>query len=248
MATSHVSLRGGLVALSHRKIHSAKAVRGRRSVVTRAADEEEEIPKTFVPRRLTPLPSDFGSSGSSSSQTKNAGSRLPPPPADLFSDDKRPKDQVSSPFAAANTPPAASPFAAANKPDAPPASPFAAANSPAKPAASPFANASKPNPSPFANASDKPAASPFAAPGQKLEPNPFGDSSSSPFSAADIASSMKPIEKKPDMSDKSLFEQIGAMLPSRNQLFLVFTFGSIIALMLATTYVVVALGGVRLND
>lgn len=236
MTTSSVSLRGGLVALSHRKNHSAKAVRGKRSVVTRAAKEEEELPKKFVPRRLTPLPSDFGSSGSST-KTKNAGSKLPPPPEDLFSDDKRPKDQVASPFAAANTPPAASPFAAGKKPDAPPASPFAAANPPAKPAASPFANAG-----------DKPAASPFAAPGQKLEPNPFGDSSSSPFSAADIASSMKPIEKKEDMSDKSIFEQIGAMLPSRNQLFLVFTFGSIIALMLVTTYVVVALGGVRLND
>eukprot|EP00976_Prorocentrum_cordatum_P109434 1195019-Prorocentrum_minimum.AAC.2 len=98
-----------------------------------------------------------------SSQTKDAGSKLPPPPADLFSDDKRPKDQIATPFAAANKPAA-------------PASPFAAAN-PAKPPASPFANASKPKPpaaSPFADAGSKPAASPFAAPGKKLEPNPFG--------------------------------------------------------------------------
>lgn len=219
-------------------------------MVVRAAEEEEELPKKFKPRRLTPLPSNFGAGGKSTT-TKNAGSKLPPPPSDLFSDDKRPKEQIASPFSAANTPPAASPFADAKKPEAPAASPFANANSPAKPAPSPFANASRPSPpaaSPFANAGDKPAASPFAAPGQKLEPNPFGDSSSSPFSAADIASTMSPIEKKEDMSDKSIFEKIGAMLPSRNQLFLVFTFSSIIALMLVTTYVVVALGGVRLND
>lgn len=244
-----MSLRGGLVALSHRK-NSAKAVRGRRSLVVRAAEEEEELPKKFTPRRLTPLPSNFGSGGSGKSTTKDAGSKLPPPPADLFSDDKRSKDQTASPFAAANSPPATSPFADAKKPEAPAASPFANANSPAKPAPSPFANASRPSPpaSPFANAGDKPAASPFAAPGQKLEPNPFGDSSSSPFSAADIASSMSPMDKKEDMSEKSIFEKIGAMLPSRSQLFLVFTFSSIIALMLVTTYVVVALGGVRLNE
>eukprot|EP00959_Pyramimonas_sp_CCMP1952_P283860 5933663-Pyramimonas_sp.AAC.1 len=39
LTASSVSLHGGLVALSQRKIHSAKATRGRRSVVTRAKEE-----------------------------------------------------------------------------------------------------------------------------------------------------------------------------------------------------------------
>eukprot|EP00242_Pyramimonas_sp_CCMP2087_P006547 CAMPEP_0198212262 /NCGR_PEP_ID=MMETSP1445-20131203/25616_1 /TAXON_ID=36898 /ORGANISM="Pyramimonas sp., Strain CCMP2087" /LENGTH=258 /DNA_ID=CAMNT_0043886671 /DNA_START=106 /DNA_END=882 /DNA_ORIENTATION=- len=254
-----------LGAPSHGKFLSTKAVRGHRSVankmVTRAIfdkkKEEAELPKAqFVPRRLTPLPSDFGAAKTTIGTKKEAGSELPPPPSDLFSDDQRSKTgptTAATPFA--NTPtkpkdrpaaPAASPFAAANKPAAPAASPFA--KPPTAPGPNPVAGASKPKPSPFAAAgAAKPAASPFATSMSKSDP--FGGSpSTSPFSAADVATRMAPIDKKKDMTGKPILEKIKAALPSAQTLFLLSTFGSIIALMLATTWVVVALGGVRLNN
>mmetsp|Transcript_5172 Transcript_5172/g.7024 ORF Transcript_5172/g.7024 Transcript_5172/m.7024 type:complete len:231 (-) Transcript_5172:158-850(-) len=202
------------------KASSIKCTRTRtfRLRVKVAADEEEEMERPkFQPRRLTPLPSNFGTGG----EGKNKKTKPSTPPASVPSNS-------SSSFVVTPASPikqAPSPFAAA-KPAAKPASPFASAPKTGG-SASPFASSS-PAKSPFGEAPSKPKAR-----------NPFGPS------AADIANSMAPVESAGD-DGRPWYSKLA--LPKANQLILVFTFGTIISIMLATFWVVLKLGGVSLNE
>eukprot|EP00241_Pyramimonas_parkeae_P010830 CAMPEP_0114247280 /NCGR_PEP_ID=MMETSP0058-20121206/12937_1 /TAXON_ID=36894 /ORGANISM="Pyramimonas parkeae, CCMP726" /LENGTH=254 /DNA_ID=CAMNT_0001360573 /DNA_START=127 /DNA_END=891 /DNA_ORIENTATION=+ len=214
--------------------------------VRAAIEDEEELPRSkFQVRRLQPLPSDFGDTAAPAGKKRPIKKAAPITPT---SDPSAGEPSAASPDK--------SPFDFATKPAK---SPFAGGAAPAKPAGSPFAagkqGAAAGGASPFASA-DKTGASksPFAGAGKPASAaSPFGEAarggSQSPFSvnASDVANSMAPIDKKPQVKDEAPFWS-KLPLPSANSLILVFTFGSIISLMLGTFYVVVQLGGVRLNE
>lgn len=222
-------LRAGAGAAQGRQAAALRSA-GRRgaALVVKAVDEDEELPTPkFQVRRLQPLPADFGT-GEEEKIRKPRKKAPAPEPAAPDLDGTAP---LPNPVAGA-TKPAASPFASgAAKPSAP-SSPFAANAGAAKPAASPFA-------------SGKSAASPFSNTGAGASRS--GPASPFQASAADVANSMAPLDEKIKADDGEPFWK-KIPLPNAGNLILVFTFGSIISLMLATFSVVVQLGGIRLND
>ncbi|KAK3285782.1 hypothetical protein CYMTET_6622 [Cymbomonas tetramitiformis] len=241
-------------ALRRSKHGLAHPVRARRQktchvFTVKAADEDEEIPSLtpgFQARRLTPLPADFGTAEAKQKPRKkiplpNSPATTPDSPASP-SDTPQPASPASSPFAKSPpaSKPAASPFAGSSTaPTASTTSPFASSQSPAKPS-SPFAGTAapaSPATSPFAPKSGKPA-SPFSS-----SSGPVGTPSSNPFESPPASFFADPIIEKQD--DVPFWEKIK---PSWNNLILVFTFSSIIGLMLATFWVVVQAGGISLND